>query len=286
MIHNNKTESKFPTANWSEYGEKIIQGLELKRTSKGEYHGACPNCAGKDRFWIKQHNSEVLVHCRKCNDFKEIKDRMRDMSLWPTENHVSDIQVERIDNIQWPERDTSITHPYLDKKKLNLNNAIIDGDNLCIPIIDPKGKRVGHQLITPEGRKKFSYQMPVTGNFSVIGGQIVDFAYVAEGWATAATVFEATGKPCVFALNAGNIPAVVDNLLQAKPDCTFVVAGDNDEAGRKACERAQEDHAIEYIIPDIEGWDYSDMWLERGPEATAQALKIESVINIWPIKRG
>ena len=101
MVHNNKTESKFPTANWSEYGEKIIQGLELKRTSKGEYHGACPNCAGKDRFWIKQHNSEVLVHCRKCNDFKEIKDRMRDMSLWPTENHVNAIQVVRTDNILW-----------------------------------------------------------------------------------------------------------------------------------------------------------------------------------------
>jgi len=279
MIHNNKTESKFPAAIWSEFGTKIIQGLELKKTSKGEYHGPCPSCAGKDRFWIKEHNGEVLVHCRQCNDFKEIKDRMRDMSLWPTENHVSVIQVERTDNIIWPERDTSITHPYLDKKKLNLNNAIIDGDNLCIPIIDPNGKRVGHQLITAEGRKKFSYQMPVTGNFSVVGGPIVDFAYVAEGWATAATIYEATGKPAVFGLNAGNIPAVVDNLLQAKPDCTFVVAGDNDEAGIKACERAQEDHDVEYIIPDIEGWDYSDMWLERGPEETAKALKIESVIS-------
>ena len=39
MIHNNKTESKFPAAIWSEFGTKIIQGLELKKTSKGEYHG-------------------------------------------------------------------------------------------------------------------------------------------------------------------------------------------------------------------------------------------------------
>lgn len=67
--------------------------------------------------------------------------------------------------------------------------------------------------------------------------------------------------------------------MQAKPDCTFVVAGDNDEAGIKACERAQEDHGVEYILPDMEGWDYSDMWLERGPDETAQALKIESVIS-------
>jgi RecA-family ATPase len=29
----------------------------------------------------------------------------------------------------------------------------------------------------------------------------------------------------------------------------------------------------------MEGWDYSDMWLERGPDETAQALKIESVIS-------
>jgi len=279
MIHNNNAESKYPTASWREYSPKIIQTLQLKMTAKGEYHGPCPSCSGRDRFWIKEHNGEVMVHCRQCNDYKEIKDRMRDMSLWPNENTDVSIKIDRSEDIQWPDRDIAVNHPYLELKKININNAKIDNNNLCIPVIDLKGKRVGHQLITPEGRKKFSYQMPVTGNFSVIGGPIVDFAYVAEGWATSATIHEATGKPCVFALNAGNIPAVVDNLLQAKPDCTFVVAGDNDEPGIKACERAQEDHGIEYILPEMEGWDYSDMWLELGPEKTAEALKIESVLN-------
>jgi len=279
MIQNTDKESKFPSASWGEFGSKIIQSLELKKTAKGEFHGPCPSCFGKDRFWIKEHNNEVLVHCRKCNDFKGIKDKMRDMSLWPKENHVPAAPVVKVSNINWPERSVDASHPYLQKKKLNLNNAIINGGELCIPIIDPSGKRVGHQTITADGRKKFSHKLPVVGNFSVVGGQIVDFAYVAEGWATAATIFEATGKPCVFALNAGNIPAVVGNLLEAKPDCTFVVAGDNDEAGIKACERAQEDHDIEYIIPEVEGWDYSDLWLERGPIATKEALKVESVLS-------
>jgi archaellum biogenesis ATPase FlaH len=279
MLHNNNAESKYPTASWREYSPRIIQALELKKTTKGEFHGPCPSCSGVDRFWIKEHNGEVLVHCRKCNDFKQIKDRMRDMSLWPTEVSENTVKVGRTDDIQWPERESTITHPYLESKKLNLNNAIVDGDNLCIPVIDPKGNKVGHQVITNDGKKKFSYKMPVVGNFSVIGGKIIDFAYVAEGWATCASIHEATGKPVVFALNAGNIPAVVGNLMEAKPNCTFVVAGDNDEAGIKACERAQEDHGVEYILPDIEGWDYSDMWLEQGPEKTAEALKIESVLN-------
>jgi len=238
MIHNNNAESKYPTASWREYSPKIIQTLQLKMTAKGEYHGPCPSCSGRDRFWIKEHNGEVMVHCRQCNDYKEIKDRMRDMSLWPNENTDVSIKIDRSEDIQWPDRDIAVNHPYLELKKININNAKIDNNNLCIP-----------------------------------------FAYVAEGWATSATIHEATGKPCVFALNAGNIPAVVDNLLQAKPDCTFVVAGDNDEPGIKACERAQEDHGIEYILPEMEGWDYSDMWLELGPEKTAEALKIESVLN-------
>jgi hypothetical protein len=119
----------------------------------------------------------------------------------------------------------------------------------------------------------------VIGNFSVIGGPIREFAYVAEGWATAATVHEATGKPCVFALNAGNILAVIDNLQQAKPDAELVIAGDNDDAGRKECERAFSELGVEYILPDMEGWDYSDVWVNQGPAAAKKALTVQSVMD-------
>ena len=219
-----------------------------------------------------------MVHCRKCNDYKAIKDRLRDMSLWPQPGHTPTLEVTRVD-IEWPERDPMSSHPYLEKKKIKLHNAKIDGDTLTIPIIDVKGRRVGAQFIDADGKKKFSYQLPVIGNFSVIGGPIREFAYVAEGWATAATVHEATGKPCVFALNAGNILAVIDNLQQAKPDAELVIAGDNDDAGRKECERAFSELGVEYILPDMEGWDYSDVWVNQGPAAAKKALTVQSVMD-------
>ncbi len=40
---------------WSEYAQSIIDGLNLKQTAKGEWHGSCVNCGGTDRFWITNH---------------------------------------------------------------------------------------------------------------------------------------------------------------------------------------------------------------------------------------
>jgi len=170
-------------------------------------------------------------------------------------------------------------HPYLARKKIKQHNAIIDGPDLSIPIIDAKGKRVGTQFIDEAGNKKFSYQMPVTGNFSVIGGKITDFAYITEGWATACSVHEATGKPAVFALNAGNIPAVCEALQAAKPNAKLIIAGDNDEAGRKACEKAFDLCGVEHVLPERDGNDFNDVWIARGPDATRKLLQPKDVLD-------
>jgi hypothetical protein len=274
----NTIETRYPTASWGEFGHSIINNLDLKKTAQGEFHGPCPSCSGTDRFWIKEFQGEVMVNCRKCNDYKSIKDRLRDLSLWPEEGHVSQ-PAEKKTDIDWPERDPMSNHPYLEKKRINLHNAKIEGDRLIIPVIDATGRKVGSQSIDADGRKKFSYQLPVIGNFSVIGGPITDFTYIAEGWATAATVHEATGKPCVFALNAGNIVPVVEVLQRVKPSAELVIAGDNDAAGIKECERAFEEFGVDHLLPEQEGWDFSDLWIAQGPEATKKALTVESVMD-------
>ena len=79
MVADLSRESKFPAARWSEFGNTIISSLELKKTAQGEYHGPCPSCAGKERFWIKEFQGEVMVNCGKCNDYKANKGRLRDM---------------------------------------------------------------------------------------------------------------------------------------------------------------------------------------------------------------
>ena len=269
--------TKFPNASWERYSDKIISALSLKKTAIGEYHGACPVCQGEDRFWIKEDaNSDVMVSCRKCSDFAGIKDALRRQSLWPDENEKP---MTKEYNISWPEPEAEATHPYLVKKKIGLGNADIKGDILVIPVINAKGKRVGFQSINPTGAKKFSSGMPVVGNFSVIGGKLDDLVYICEGWATAMSVHMATGRPAVFALSAGNMTAVIGELLEARPNLRIVIAGDNDEAGLKAIERCVDDHGVQSIVPEIGGWDFSDMWINQGKDATAKALEVKSLLD-------
>ena len=51
MLQDNGANGNTTTAYWDEWSSKIIAALGLKKISN-EWHGSCPNCGGKDRFWI------------------------------------------------------------------------------------------------------------------------------------------------------------------------------------------------------------------------------------------
>ena len=130
-------------------------------------------------------------------------------------------------------------HPYLSLKKIKQHGAKIDNGRLKIPVIDKNGDIKGYQYIDGQGQKKFNTGLQYKGCFHVVGGVIKDKAYIAEGFATAASIYEATSVPCVHALNANNVVSVVSELKSVKPETEFTIAGDNDEAGLKACNRAK-----------------------------------------------
>lgn len=267
MIQHNAGEGKYSPTYWAEWSAKIIADLNLKQTAKGEWHGACPNCGGVDRFWIAELAGEVKVHCRQCNDFKAITEAMRYRNIWPQPRE--DWAPNTPAPIQWPEPDADV-HPYLAAKRVKQHNAIISNGALCIPVIDRNGQRVGMQKISADGEKRFTKGMPIIGKFSVIGGPITDFAYIAEGWATAASVHEATGKPAVFALNAGNVGSVIRELRDVKPNAELVLAADNDDAGRKAATAAAQYGVAAYFPPA--GADFNDVWATQGAEAVRRLL--------------
>ena len=54
---------------------------------------------------------------------------------------------------------------------------------------------------------------------------------VAEGYATAASVHEATGYPVAVAFDAGNLEPVAETIREKLPDCSIIIAGDNDKSG-------------------------------------------------------
>jgi phage/plasmid primase-like uncharacterized protein len=62
MIQHELNGSKYKPAYWSEWSQQIIAELDLKQIAKGEWHGGCPSCGGRDRFWITELAGEIKVH--------------------------------------------------------------------------------------------------------------------------------------------------------------------------------------------------------------------------------
>ena len=274
MVQYIDNNNKSYTAYWSEYAEGIIQSLDLKKVSPKEYHGACPCCGGKDRFWISDFHGEVRVNCRKCEDFSGITKVLRDQGLLPKFE-----PQKREDFSQVPKFQVEDIHPYLSLKRIKQHGAKIDNGKLKIPVINKDGDIKGYQYIDGQGQKKFNTGLQYKGCFHVVGGVIKDKAYIAEGFATAASIYEATSVPCVHALNAGNVVNVVSELKSVKPETEFTIAGDNDEAGLKACNKAKEEHGIEFVVPKSEGLDWNDVWVARGKDFLIKALRPQSILD-------
>ena len=112
----------FPKVYWAEYGQRIIDALDLKQLSKGEWHGPCPACGGTDRFWISNHQGEVKVHCRQCGDYAAIQKALIDQGLWPVN------EPSRGDNVlEFREREVSLQdfngETYDIRKRIELHGA-------------------------------------------------------------------------------------------------------------------------------------------------------------------
>lgn len=266
-------EQGFKKAYWNEWSQGIIDHFNMKRYGR-EWKGPCPICGGTDRFWINELESEVKVHCRHGCDHIEIKDQLEAMGLWPNNE-----RREHFSNYEEKPFKDETGKLYHEKKGVALNGAVIDGNNIVIKIINAKGEHMGTQTIQPDGFKRFSKDMQQEAAFSVVNGPLKGLCYVAEGWATAASVSEATGRPAIFALNASNLPKVVKAIKAIKPNMELVVAADNDEPGLKAAEAA----GIAYAVPS--GYlkrDWNDVHAEEGLDAVRMGIgKLIKPKTLW-----
>ena len=124
------------------------------------------------------------------------------------------------------------THPYLIEKNVKSYNLKIDEkNNLLMPLQDIEGKHWSNQKINVnfKGFEKYSKK---EGNFFIIGEQNLDKTeefIIVEGYATGATIHEATGKTVIVAVDSGNLDLVTQALDKKYPNSTILIAADNDE---------------------------------------------------------
>lgn len=116
-----------------------------------------------------------------------------------------------------------------------------DRGALAIPVQDAVGQIFGLQLILDKtnhaaeikkngGKDKqfFPPGMAKKGRFFIIGAFPADVLLVAEGYATAATLHNASGLPVAVVFDANNIGPATDEIRKKYPRTRFLFCADND----------------------------------------------------------
>lgn len=131
----------------------------------------------------------------------------------------------------WEYADPNFTeHPYLTKKQVKSFGLRLHQGLLLVPLYDENNELCSLQFINSNGDKWFKKDASVKDCFFIIG-EIKEKIYIAEGYATAATIHEITGDAVVVAFNALKLLSVAKIIRKQNPYKTIIICADNDAFG-------------------------------------------------------
>lgn len=161
---------------------------------------------------------------------------------------------------------------YLEKKGLQVHKGLFtdkDGQKTFIPAYDVQGKQWSMQYINEDGTKRFAKNARKEGCFHVIGGldalKDAPVLIVAEGYATAGSITEATQVPTIVAFDSGNLEPVAKALKETYPDKPIVIAGDDDIS--QSCKMKMKDKTIVNV----------------GREKALETAKVVGGVAVFPV---
>ena len=163
-----------------------------------------------------------------------------------------------------------IEHDYLTNKKVKNYGLKQYQDMLVCGVYSTLGDIRSLQFINKKGEKRFATDSEIKGNIFLIGADIKDIPklekiILAEGYSTAATIYEATQIPvaCVF---SANFLLDAASKLRALTGARLILALDNDKSGvgeKKAQECASAVVNCAVRLPSEIG-DFNDLYLRHG----------------------
>lgn len=243
----------------------------------------------------KLSDAESMAHARRVEEAR----KLRDAELARQREAVA----ETVEQIWINAHIASAEHPYLAKKGIDTHGARVTGDGrLVVPLYDGDGQITSLQYIGHDGGKLYHTGGKTGGCFWMIGAMdSPGVLYIAEGFATAATIFEVTGRPCVVAYSASNL-VPVSGIMREKYGAqqSIVVVADNDKSGtgQKYADQASAKYGVRVVTPPIEGMDANDYakagndlasllnpkvdkWLIKADEFCAQPAPIAWLVKNW-----
>ena len=242
----------------------------------------------------KLTQTEEMSHAKRLAEAKALRD-----AALERQHQVASETVEKIWTTANP---ASSEHPYLAKKGIDVHGARITGDGrLVLPLYDQDGTLATLQYIDHEGGKLYHPGGQTGGKFWMVGSlDEPGTLFVAEGFATAATIHETTGRPVVVAYSASNLVPVTGILREmhsATQDIVIVADHDQSGVGQRYAEQASAKFGARMVMPPILGDanDYAqaghdlagllmpvkDDWLIPADDFCAQPSPISWLVKRW-----
>ncbi len=181
---------------------------------------------------------------------------------------------------------------YIKKKRITdcrENGVKFDGlGSIFVPAKDIDGKIWSFQKIGWDSSKFFHPGGRIQNCFHTIGQLGTARTFIAEGFATGATISIATGETVVCAFNAGNLKAVAREIKRKYPETEIIICGDDDKwkgeknVGREKATEAAKAVLGRAVFPVFKGssetrpTDFNDLHLLEGIDAVTEQVSVDT----------
>lgn len=279
-----------------------IHRVPVENGKPGAKDGAyCGYMDGRPNGWLQNHKagakekwvatgqvlSEQEKDALKANAANHLAER--DRELQEKQSHARKRAYAR-----WMNAQEATEHPYLTAKKIEGFGVKQDQNgNLLVPGFDLQtGRLQTLQRISPQGDKRFEADCPKSGAVCLIppkeqtanhNGEIL----IAEGYATGASLYQATGLPVAVAFDANNLLDAARNIRAKFPNIGITICADDDHnnklgvnVGFEKAEEAALAVGGKVITPHLSRdekekglTDFNDLHRSRGREAVARSFQ-------------
>ena len=225
-----------------------------------------------------QSESEQATHQR------EIREAKKQVELEQKQRHAE--AAKKASSI-WARSPLTTDHPYLIEKGVKAHGMRLHEGKLVIPVYMDDGV-VSLQFIAPNGDKHFLKGGRISGGYCCLGEtENSEIVCIAEGFATAASIREATGHPVIVAFNANNLEPVAKAIRLKLPQVQIIICADDDvntegNPGVTYANKAAQAVGAEVAVPTFGDprpeyvTDFNDMASLLGFDAVKQAINAAS----------
>lgn len=178
----------------------------------------------------------------------------------------------------WDRAKECISHGYLTRKRVQPHGARVYEDRLLIPMYDAhNGSFLSFQSIWEDGTKRFFPGISTQRAYFVFGEINKDTeVFCGEGFATCASVYEATGKPVICCFSSHLLSSTSWILKKLGKIKEAHLLQDLGEAGEKVAKQWKEKKLGEIYKPDWKGKesksDFNDLQQDLGLEEVKNQL--------------